>query len=247
MSQGTLSSEEYDQFWGEWGDFNRYHPGSRHRRRIIFNFLKDIKFHSLLDVGCGNGELLRLVKQQFPFIKNLAGADFSAKVIDDNRLNIKSADFFVLDLENGSLQKKFDLVICSEVVEHLNNREAAIRNLSAMVNDGGYLLLTCPTGKLYPTEKYFGHVSHPSILEIQKLAEIGDLEIIRFENWGWPFYRLLKMLTNLNPDMAIRKFAKKKYGWPQRLISRIFYYMNFLNYPTKNSGCQFFILLRRRI
>jgi hypothetical protein len=31
-----------------------------------------------------------------------------------------------------------------------------------MLDSKGYLLITVPTGKIYATERYFGHISHPT-------------------------------------------------------------------------------------
>ena len=53
----------YQGFWEETPDFIRYNPGARHRRRMILRLLGAERFDSLLDVGCGNGELLALVGQ----------------------------------------------------------------------------------------------------------------------------------------------------------------------------------------
>ena len=44
--------------------------------------------------------------------------------------------------------KKFDFVLCSEVLEHLEDPYLAYHNLQKSVLDGGSLLITVPNGRL---------------------------------------------------------------------------------------------------
>lgn len=129
-------------------------------------------------------------------------------VAGSNRENARAtpfAEFDVFNLESGPLNERFDLVICSEVIEHLADWRPGVRHLASMVKDGGHLLLTCPTGRIHETESQFGHVEHPRPDELLSTADEVGLVPVRFQNWGFPAYRGLKWVTNLRSEWAMNR------------------------------------------
>jgi len=241
----TEASAFYDEQWAELGDFIRYNPGARHRRRMVARMLRGVEFDSVLDVGCGPGEMLLWIRRAFPEARTLWGVDVALETIGRNRERIPWARFEQVDIERERIRQDFDLVICSEVVEHLQDRPAALRNLASMVKTGGHLLVTCPTGRMFPTELRFGHVSHPTVDELLALGADNGLDTQRYEHWGWPTYSITKRLTNLWPNWAMQQFAKGRYSVGKRLVSSGLYVLNFANLTSAASGCQLFWLYRK--
>ena len=236
---------EYNRQWKELDDFILFNPGARHRRRWILRELDRIPFFKLLDAGCGNGELLIAIKRHMPSAKGMSGVDISSHVIEQNKIRLPEVNFQVLDLENQSLEETFDVIVCSEVIEHLENRRIAFRNLSSMLVPTGTLLLTSPTGHIYTTEKHFGHITHPNLQEIAELAIENGFRIMKTRNWGFPFYNFTKWATNLNSDWAIKNFASGRYSLSSKIVSHLCYFGNFLNLPSSAQGCQLFIRLQK--
>ena len=238
-----LSCEAYNAHWEAWPDFIKYNPGARHRRRLVIELMKSVGFKTCLDVGCGNAELLMLLKFLRPNAR-YSGVDLSSLVIEQNRVHLNDIDFNILNIEEAKLDTQFDLIICSEVIEHLGDHKRALDNLSGMLNPNGHLILTCPTGKIFPTEKVFGHTHHPTVSELRCEAARKNLEVVKVWNWGWPTYRLLKMATNVQPDWALKNFASGIYSWKARFISDVLFYLCFLNFRSF-FGCQLFVLLKK--
>ena len=228
----------YNTFWEQAPDFVRYNPGARHRRRLILRHLSQRRFSSVLDVGCGNGELLGELGRAHPEIATLAGADLSPEQVATNERRFPSVQFHALNIEKTALERTFDLVVCSEVIEHLDDQRAAIRNLASMLTDGGTLLVTCPTGKLFATERHFGHVHHPTPAELVEDVQAAGLRVVSLLNWGWPTYLLLKWATNVNAQWALRNFAAGDYSSPAKAVSNGLYWMSFLNRSHDARGCQ---------
>lgn len=237
--------ETYNRIWRELTPFIRYNPGARHRRRVLFQMVAALPKRSVIDVGCGNGELLRLLRARFPDIVDATGADLSDAVVEQNRRAHQGMSFAVLDLERAALPQQAELVTCTEVIEHLDDRARAFQHLAAMVAPGGALFITCPTGTVHATERHFGHTTHPDVAELASLGAQAGLTMERVRNWGFPVYRLTKWLTNLNPELALRKFAVERYGAAQVLVSGAFYWANFFNLPSSPLGCQLFALFRK--
>ena len=245
-SAAARNRETYDRIWRELTPFIRYNPGARHRRRLLFRTVASLPKRTVLDVGCGNGELLRLLRARWPEIEVATGADLSEAVVAQNRLAHPDIAFHVLDLERAALPLTAELVTCTEVLEHLDDRARAFANLAAMVAPGGALVVTCPTGTVYATERHFGHTTHPDVAELRALGARSGLSLERMMNWGFPIYRLTKWLTNLAPELALRKFATERYGATQVLMSHAFTWVNYLNLPSSPFGCQLVALFTKR-
>ena len=90
---------------------------------------------TLLDVGCGLGDGIRYLKTICPHITQFYGMDASPEAIKTNRNNKKMRDviFYQHNIE-GTFTKKFDHIICSQVIEHLNDPLSAIDNLIEATN-----------------------------------------------------------------------------------------------------------------
>lgn len=119
-------------------------------KRLEF-IIRTLKQHlpegaTVLDVGCGNGIIARgLGNEGF----NVYGIDVSQKAIEkaraltDNtnvRFDVISAEALVAD------GQRYHAVICSEVLEHLNQPEKLLDVLYRSLTDNGVLIVTVPNG-----------------------------------------------------------------------------------------------------
>lgn len=244
-SASDTNRATYDRLWASVGDFTRYNPGARHRRRWVLDLLARRRFESLLDVGCGNGLLLTLIDERFPN-KRLAGCDLSSVVIEENRRTLPHMEFQAVDLAKEAPVGAFDVVTCCEVIEHLDDPAGAIKKLAAAVVPGGAVLITCPTGPLYPTERHFGHVRHPSPDDLVRWAGDAGLAPVEVVSWGFPFYALTKWATNLKPDAVLARFGmEKSYGLAERAVSDALFLLNFANVPSSSRGVQLLAVFER--
>ena len=94
----------------------------------------------LADFGAGKGELLNILSQKEGF-SELYGFDIMSKP-DGISSKIKWRE---ADLNNNLLvDNKFDVVVCSENIEHLENPRQTFRNLRKLLKINGLLILTMP-------------------------------------------------------------------------------------------------------
>ncbi len=108
----------------------------------------------VLDLGCGVGygtEIL-LDEDGDNRIERVVGLDCDPETIAYARdmYGYQKAEFFVEDIRNPKLPEKigtFDTILCYEVIEHLYEDEAVIKNIAAMLSKNGALLISTPFGK----------------------------------------------------------------------------------------------------
>ncbi|QEH42585.1 class I SAM-dependent methyltransferase [Chitinophaga sp. XS-30] len=101
----------------------------------------------VLDVGCGNGVISRHLGQ---FGYDVLGIDISDKTIDVARSRNKypNVRFEAISAEALTAQgERYDAVICSEVLEHLDHPGGLLKTIYASLKDDGLLVVTVPNGK----------------------------------------------------------------------------------------------------
>jgi 2-polyprenyl-3-methyl-5-hydroxy-6-metoxy-1,4-benzoquinol methylase len=102
---------------------------------------------SVLDVGCGNGIISRGVGSKGFLVH---GIDISEKAIERAReLNtLPNVTFDVVSAEQLVADgKRYQAVICSEVLEHLHHPENLLHTLYQSLTEDGILIVTVPNGK----------------------------------------------------------------------------------------------------
>lgn len=187
----------YEQYYNFSGERNtRY---TRLREKFINSFLYrvwlgidgDISFHrmsgsgALLDVGCNEGRGLEFYQSH----------GFSAEGLE---LNSHAADVargkgFVVHgstLEGFTTDKKYDVVVLSNVLEHSLNPAEMLRAIYRLLNPNGQVWISCPNSKSW-LRSVFGrywinwhvpfhvvHFSPETLREVLKAAqfEVADIK-----------------------------------------------------------------------
>jgi len=164
------------------------------------NGLLDIvAFETVYDAGCGCGYVTEFVQQKYP------ATVIDAMDIDEDKLaqakkrcpgvNFLSGDIYTTECESNS----FDLVISSEVLEHLENPMEALNELIRISKR--YVLVSIPNEPLWRMAnmarfKYLnafgntpGHINHWSKRTFKKLLK--DVIIIKKIKTPFPFIIVL--------------------------------------------------------
>lgn len=102
---------------------------------------------AVLDYGCGTGELLTVpVAKSFPDIK-FVGVDDDASSIEFAREKNAGSDNLTFSYPDEVDQSaKFDLIIASEVIEHVEHPEELLAFLRDKLEAGGRMIVTLPNG-----------------------------------------------------------------------------------------------------
>ena len=141
-----MEKNELNRWWNIKGNYKILHKINPLRLEFILNnFDKSIKKKDVLDIGCGGGLISEL----------LAKKNANVTGIDENIYNIKQAREHVkmssikIDYKNQSLdtfykknKKKYDLILCLEVLEHVNDVKKTLDKISELMKPGGTLILS---------------------------------------------------------------------------------------------------------
>jgi hypothetical protein len=98
---------------------------------------------------------------------------------------------------DASLRGRFDLVLCSEVIEHVADDDMVIANLAALAAPGGWVVVTTQTGTIYKTEQFLGHLRHYRLDKLARRMSDAGLRVTTAYRCGWPFLNSQKIAAHV--------------------------------------------------
>lgn len=235
----TNPSAYYERIWKtNRSDMKRFGPFSRHYRRIILSLVEPLAFSTVLDIGCGEGSLLTGIRGLHPGVA-VSGIDVSDSALDLARQKLPDGEFWNLDITARALEQQFDLVLCSEVLEHLEDDVSALEHIARMT--AGHLIISTVQGRMRRFETKIGHVRNYRPGELICKVEQAGLETTRVVEWGFPFY---SPLYRDFLDLVGSKGTTGKFGPVRRAISSLLYTLFSLN--SHRRGDEIFVVATPR-
>lgn len=217
----------------QWNDFFIHNPASRKRREILAALVESLAFDSVLDVGCGDGSLAVYLKEKFK--KRVSGLEYDS---DRPRLADAMDAYYNMNIAEARPDAVFDLVIATEVLEHIPDDDAALANIRAVC--GKHLAITVPAGPIRRTDAHMGHMRHYTLDELSHKVEAAGFRVRRVFAWGYPFHTLYKWAQDRMPGAMIEGFGSGNYGFLAKALCSLLYVLFAFN--LYSSGCQLFLL-----
>lgn len=162
----------------------------------------------LMDIGAGSGLMLKYFKD---LGYSVAGIELDKSLVDKMK---KDPDLKGLSIQQGDITKmkgkqEYDVVICNDVIEHINDDRQAIKNLWTFVKPGGMLVVTVPAHSfLYSQrDKDWGHFRRYDRKDlVEKITETtGTVKFITYWNFlGFFVYLLMEKVLKLKLHEEIR-------------------------------------------
>jgi SAM-dependent methyltransferase len=134
--------------------------------------LKTFDLRSVIDFGCGTGDLL------YPFEeKGIEVLGIDASKANRDHCKINEGNFFLFDIRNAyKAKKKYDLCLCLEVAEHIEEKYSGVLITSLAQSSSTIVFTAAPPG-----QEGLNHVN----------LKTHDWWIRKFEGVGFNFDRPL--------------------------------------------------------
>ena len=99
----------------------------------------------VLEIGCGKGNIaLPIASLGYPMIG--IDLDIGSLRYATHRTAGSNASFVVMDVLRMGMDRKFDVIVCSEVIEHLDEPERMLAALPGLLKQDGIAIITTPNG-----------------------------------------------------------------------------------------------------
>jgi ubiquinone/menaquinone biosynthesis C-methylase UbiE len=197
-------ADKYDRLWVQ-----RY--SLKPTREYVLEELGEVSKgrDSLLDLGCGPGELLHEVNRNYPRLK-LTGMDYSPKMLEISRQRNQKANHVQIDVSDlATVTEVFDVIVCTHSLPYYRDPKAVFEALNRMLTAQGRLIVGFASGNsfydkvaLSVVKLTTGKANYPSDAEFLELIRdhfyVRKLEVIR--------------KASFMPRIAVYTLAKKTDG-----------------------------------
>lgn len=168
----------------------------------------------VLDIGCGQGWAVFDAAKQGA---NAYGLDLSTELLlkargHQARIPVELQSFFVLgDSANAPFAPAvFDLIICTELIEHTTETDATLAEIQRVLKPGGWLVLSFPVKYVEKVIvrfskaflEYSGHVRQFTLREMGIFLGHHGLRVVQTHRrfFEWSFYWLMRSVLHQVPS-----------------------------------------------
>ena len=159
MKTNTINKKEIEKFskiaeewWDPEGKFRPLHKFNPIRISYIKNNIidtfklkkgeKPLNKIKILDIGCGGGLLSEPMSR---LGADVVGIDASQKNINIAKLHAKKSNldinYFCISPENFQIDKKFDVILNMEIIEHVDNADFFLKSCSRLLKKDGIMFV----------------------------------------------------------------------------------------------------------
>jgi len=206
-------SFEWDSHWQDFGDPTQGNPANHYRERLIFDLLGAPEpGDTIVDIGCGQGELAVLLASRFPET-SVWGVEASAEGVRRAKraaagLGIDARfvqrDLLVAAKPTQEITSQGTLAVCTEVLEHVDHPEELLRNALSYLTTGCRVVVTVPGGPRSAFDRHIGHRRHFTRRSLRAALEAGGLRVERVYAAGFPFFNLYKLTVILRGNRLVQ-------------------------------------------
>lgn len=219
-------SDDWNQHWNAYAEAAHINPASAYRRQLVYKLL-DLAASPrpvrVLELGCGQGDLAQELAEACADAEYL-GLDRSEAGVDISQSKVPQANFLVRDLEQPlNLPSQYEgwatHVVCSELLEHVDDPAAVLRNVRPYLSRQGIVVITVPGGPRSAFDLHIGHRRHFTVSSLSQVVRDAGLSPREVYGAGFPFFNLYRLAVVASGRRLIDKAQQP--GFAARPLSRL--------------------------
>ena len=122
--------------------------------KMIQEIVNNKKIIKIIDLGCGDGGLISSIDKKRKD-KKIWGVDISPRRISYLKKKFNKYKFFCKDVCSTDLKENFfDLIISTQVIEHVGNDEKLVKEMYKILKKNGYLYVSSVIKKPFAIYRY---------------------------------------------------------------------------------------------
>lgn len=184
------------------------------RIAILLNLIGKNKV--VLDLGCGDGFISELILKNGNEVVGIEVSEFAIKKATEKGIKVYDCD--LSSDWNNLIEKKFDVVLSGEIIEHIFDTDKFLKNIHSVLKEDGVLILSTPnlaalgrrifllfginplielTARKYES----GHIRYFTLGSLKKLLKENGFIITKFRSDYVSFYKNGKLRNSVMADL----------------------------------------------
>jgi SAM-dependent methyltransferase len=183
------------------------------RYDLIEQTLKELDgVESILEIGAGKGALGARLTTRYRYV-GVEPDDVACEAAKEALGLLGSGEMLCGDVTALPEGDAFDVVCAFEVLEHIEDDGAALRDWRARLEPGGHLLMSVPLyqRRFSSTDRFVGHFRRYDPEPLGELLEAAGFTEVKLQTFGFPLGHLLERARNL-----LARVAKPDEGQAER-------------------------------
>jgi 2-polyprenyl-3-methyl-5-hydroxy-6-metoxy-1,4-benzoquinol methylase len=201
----NYDKDNWHNHWERFSGAATINPAQKLRHNLLLRNIK--KCNLLIDIGSGQGDFIKKASEE-KIAKKLIGFELSDSGVRISKNKVPSALFYKIDFysNNKTIDNYLgsaDTVICSDVIEHVDNPIKFCSIIKKYMKKNGRLLITVPGGPMSQFDQHIGHRKHYNQKSIRDLLEKSGFKIEKIVMAGFPFFNLYRLVVILRGKKLI--------------------------------------------
>lgn len=201
-NEPRTSQDDWDAHWDHYAQSAAENPAQGMRHDIIARFLREDAGKgamNLFDLGSGQGDLVQKLEPLLPKAR-FVGAELSESGVAISQRKVPGATFLVADIFRppaalSEFANWATHAVCSEVLEHVDDPVAFLKQARHYLAPGALLIVTVPGGPMSAFDRHIGHRQHFDRRKISTILEQAGYSVDRTYLAGFPFFNLYRLLV----------------------------------------------------
>jgi SAM-dependent methyltransferase len=217
--------DRWDSHWDDFGRANERNPAQEYRRRLALRLLERRGVpERLLDIGCGNGELLASAAARWPGAE-LMGLELSEAAVTVARRKVPVArvhgrDLLAAPVPGGGEARWATHAVCSEVLEHVDDPVELLQSSRGWLAPGCRVVVTVPGGPMSAFDHHIGHRRHFSPEDLARVMQAAGFRVALAQGAGFPFFNVYRALVIARGESLVADARSEAERSPSGLLVR---------------------------